>query len=57
MPLVLFHQKYTVAMAPKMAAKPLGETRIPLCPISLTSLSSRPRYCPAVTMLMGPVRM
>ena len=56
-PLMFDHQKYPVTMTLKNTAKELGFVRQVWWKASLSSFSRRPRYRPALTTLMGPVRM
>ena len=56
-PLVLLHQKYPVTTTPKTAAKEFGSRGRIDAAVREISLRRRPRYWPALTTLMGPVRM
>ena len=56
-PLILLHQKYTVTATLKKTENQFGFVRQVWWAVSLTSFSSLPRYCPAATTLIGPVRM
>src|SRR5438309_1619871 len=56
-PLILLHQKYAVTATLKKTENQFGSVRQVWCAVSLTSFSSLPRYCPAATTLIGPVRM
>src|SRR5690606_3334515 len=55
-PLIFDRQKYAVTTNPKNMAKRLGSIWYGWCKSSKISFSSRPRYCPADTELIGPVR-
>src|SRR5439155_21621700 len=55
-PLMLYHQKYSVTRIAKKTANELGDIRNSRFSNWLVSLASRPRYWPALTLLIGPVK-
>jgi hypothetical protein len=56
-PLIFSHQKYMVTIIAKTTAKLSGGIWKPESSEELASLISLPRYCPAQTLLMGPVKI
>ena len=55
-PLMLYHQKYSVTTIAKKTANCSGDNRNDRCSRSLASFARRPRYWPALTLLIGPVK-
>src|SRR5215470_7655348 len=55
-PFMLLNQKYTVTATLKNTANQFGFVRQLWCSAALISFSSEPRYRPALTTLIGPVR-
>src|SRR5439155_1764308 len=50
------HRKYRVTTIAKKTANCSGDNRNERCSSSLASFARRPRYWPALTLLIGPVK-